>query len=94
MHMKLYNKKSKKYAMKYCNNCTYEIFVSCPYKNGGDCSRMGVYTSRGISQDEIDELIALGKYTKEEIYSHLEKHYVKTENNMYLSTIEMKDRVN
>ena len=92
MYMKIYNKKSKKYAMKYCNNCTYEVFTSCPYKNGGDCYRMGAYTSVGISQDEIDELIALGIYTKEEIDGHLEKHFIKTGNNMYLSTIEMKDK--
>lgn len=90
--MKIYNRKSKQYAMEYCNNCTYEIFTYCPYKNGGDCHRMGRYTSLGVSQDEIDELIALGIYTKEEVDRHLEKYFVKTENNMYLSTIEMKDR--
>lgn len=90
--MKTYNRKSKKYAMKYCNNCTYEIFASCPYKNGGDCYRMGAYIPLRVSQDEIDELVALGIYTKEEMQSYLEKHFIKTEDGMYLSTREMKDR--
>lgn len=90
--MRKYYKKSKSFTLKYCLNCTYDVFLSCPYKNGGDCRRMGGYTSLGVSQDEIDELIELGIYTKEEVDRHLEKYFVKTENDMYLSTIEINAR--
>ena len=73
--MRIHSRMSKNYVIKYCNNCTYDIFLSCPYKNGVDCHRLGSFTPHVIHQKEINYLIEVGLYTKEEIDKILTLRY-------------------